>query len=161
MYQTTHPLPSLTPTTLVYTFRYAFFFLLLTHYFLLLSEIRGPQHCQAQFIKTLHWHMSLNTRSRQGQFSTRPVQRRQTRVGLLLFSDRLCSKHKSMRSKTESLQYPSGLDLGVKSVWAIWLSTLQNIWSNKICYWFTAISGFFFFYDTLYVAEITHPTPKQ
>ena len=55
-----------------------------------------------------------------------------------------------MRSKTESLQYPSGLDLGVKSVWAIWLSTLQNIWSNKICHWFTAIRGFFF-YDALHI----------
>ena len=36
--------------------------------FLPLSEYHGPQHCQAQFIKILHWHMSLNCRSRQGQF---------------------------------------------------------------------------------------------
>ena len=97
--------------------------------------------------------MSLNRRSRQGQFKGGRL------VGLLLFSDRLCSEQKSVRSKTESLQYPSDLDrLGVKSVWAIWLSALQNIWSHKICHWFTAISGFFS--DTLYVAEITHPHPK-
>ena len=107
--------------------------------------------------------MSLSPRSRQGQFSTRPVQRRQTQVGLLslLFSDRLCSKHKSMRSKTESLQYPSGLDLDVKSVWASWLFTLQNIWSNKIYHWFTAISGFCFFFLWCIICNWDNPPLPQ
>ena len=136
----------------MYTVRNAFFFLL-SHNplspFLSLSEFRGPQHCQAVYKDTALAHVT------EPEISVRPVQRRQARVGIVFFS-----RHKSMRSKTESLQYPSDLDRGVKNVWTVWLSTLQNISSNNICHWFNAINGFFW-YGTLYVGDIAPPPPPH
>ena len=46
-----------------------------------------------------------------------------------------------------------------KTVCAIWLSTLQNIWSNKICHWFTAISGGFFLWYI--ICNWDNPPPSQ
>ena len=90
-----------TPNTLVYTYTNVLFFLL-PHYphltlSLPLSEYHGPQHRQAQFIKILRWHISLNPRSRQGQFQG-------GRLGLGYYCFQIVFAPNAMRSKTASLQ---------------------------------------------------------
>ena len=87
------------PNTLVCTYTNVFFFLL-PHYphltpSLPLSEYHGPQYRQAQFIKILRWHISLNRRSQQGQFQG----------GVLgYYCVQIVFVPNVMRSKTTSLQ---------------------------------------------------------
>ena len=125
--------PSLSPVPLPLTLRVP-----LTS--ALSSSVYNERHC----IGTCHWARDLGKASWKEAGSG---------------WDRLCSEHKSVRFKTESLQYTSDLDRGVKSVWTFWLSTLQNIWSNKVCHWFNATNGFFFLWYTKCKWDSTPPPP--
>ena len=111
-----------------------------------LSEYHGPQHRQAQFIKILHWHMSLNPRSRQDQFQGGRLGWVTTVLRSSLFQTQWDLKQHLCRSRSmcqdevcERFAYPHR----------------KTFWSNKVFHWFNAINGFFFFlYGTFYVDKM-------